>query len=63
MAFCNKHPASCEKYCDWYPDYCEEFCMRMPQFCVPEAIENYYAFLDIVDELRIFSFYGPDWEN
>ena len=35
----------------------------MPEFCVPDVLANYYAFLTISDELGIFSFYGPDWEN
>ena len=60
-AYCNYNPASCYNYCDWYPNYCDAFCTRCPQFCVPDAIKNYYGFLEVAAMLDIYSFYGPNW--
>jgi len=63
--YCTWNPDSCLSYCDWYPDYCDEFCSRFPQWCVPQppaSIKNRQIFLDLFDELNIYSRYGPNWE-
>ena len=62
-AYCEHHPDSCRRYCDYYPYYCDQFCERFPEFCVPDDIQNYYNFLDLVRAKGIYSFYGPNWED
>ena len=61
--YCMYYPSSCYNYCDWYPSFCDEFCERLPQYCVPDEIRNFYAFLDIVRDCEIYSFYGPNWSE
>jgi len=64
--YCNWYPSSCYNYCDWYPGYCDQFCERFPDYCVPQppaAIKNRQFFLDLFDELDIYSRYGPTWAD
>lgn len=61
--YCEHYPDNCFKYCDWYPHYCEAFCDRFPQFCIPDDVKSYYDFLALVEELEIYSFYGPNWAD
>ena len=66
--YCKYYPEKCYNYCDWYPSYCDGFCENLPEFCTPkdnrpEEVRNFYDLQDVMDELKIFSRYGPTWES